>query len=165
MKYIPAKRFHIGYPFHSSYASNLVKATEMALNFIEVAAEDLSQKSINLVCRGSSGAFISSIFYNVLMQKFPMKEIHIIYVRKDSESDHDYGGIWNYHRQDALWVYVDDLMCMGQTLKAAFNGVKLCTEFHKFHWVVCDTVEYRQAIAIAQECCYKLLTASQPTIE
>jgi hypothetical protein len=166
MKYIKAKRQYINYPYHSFYAENSGKMMNIAANFINVAKEDLDKyKNINLVCRGSSGAFISSIFYMMLKKKFHSKDIRIAYIRKEGEESHDVGSL-SYHQENVLWLFIDDIICEGDTLEASFNTIKKHSKyFEKFDWVVCDNLEFIKGAMVAEKCCHNLLTTSQVSLD
>jgi hypothetical protein len=127
---------YFDYPFHFSYESNCKVMKNVFNSFFVIAELDLLNcKGINLVCRGSSGVFVSAIFYELLKDKLPNKNINIVYIRKIGEKSHcnTYNNIENSY----VTIFVDDFIERGETIEACYNyvsekGIKL------FDWCVCS---------------------------
>jgi hypothetical protein len=75
-------------------------------------------KPIQLICRGSSGSVLGTLFISML----PGYEITIYYVRKHSESAH---GISQW-QENSYNVVIDDLISTGDTLRAIYNAIPKC---------------------------------------
>ena len=135
------KQDYLDYPFHFSYNSNRKIMQQVFNNFFTIAEKDLvSSVGINLVCRGSSGVFVSAIFFELLRSKFSDKDIRIIYVRKEGEKAH--GKNYNFINDDYLNIFVDDFIERGITVQKCYEYVTSyfkSAEF-KFDWCVCSYI-------------------------
>jgi hypothetical protein len=133
---------YLDYPFHFSYHSNREIMHQVFNNFYTIAETRLSSSlGISLVCRGSSGVFVSAIFFELLRHKFPNKDIRIIYVRKEGEKAHDKN--LNSFNTNYLSIFVDDFIESGETVEKCYkyvNGYFRGLVDVKFDWCVCSNM-------------------------
>lgn len=140
MRHYNISRYYTDYPFHFSYNKNREIMHKVFNNFFTIAEADLDNSiGINLVCRGSSGVFVSAIFFELLRCKFPSKDIKIIYVRKDDEKAHCNN--YNYINEDYLSIFVDDFIEKGVTVEKCYAYMKDSNlDDFKFDWCVCSHI-------------------------
>jgi orotate phosphoribosyltransferase-like protein len=103
----------LSYPVGAYITANKPRIIKMAEAFCDI--EEFKDKEINLICRGSSGAIIATIFSIILPNV-----TNIIHIKKEGESAHDNG---LYMNGEKVNVIVDDIIATGATLNAIYNKV------------------------------------------
>lgn len=87
----------------------------MIKTFMDIKA--FKDKTVNLICRGSSGAIIAGIFSISIPNKNK-----IIHIKKRGEASHSesawLGGAMEIN------LIVDDFMCSGETLNAIYEALQ-----------------------------------------
>jgi len=143
MKHHQIANVEFRYPIGLSIAYNYPIFIDLANKFIECAKTEIEEKDIiKLICRGSSGAIIATIFYQKIQEAFPEQKIHIVHIKKDNEQSHSnqVEGLHVYNEQEHLYVWIDDHINTGETLEACKHAIinrgPNFKEF-KFNWVVC----------------------------
>ena len=148
MKHHNISRFDTGYPFNASYRENRNSLMATFSEFYAIAKEQIiNTTTINIVCRGSSGCFVAAILFEMLFGKPELygKDINIVYVRKDRESSHSSNSISGYIKSEALFIWVDDFIDEGETIKLCHQELKnvfasygsYLPDEWKFDWAVC----------------------------
>jgi hypothetical protein len=149
MRHFNIPYFNYVYPFHSCYRSNRNLVKNLFDFFINYAENEIKMApAINLVCRGSSGCFVASIFYELFLTKKRFwknglsKDVRIVLIRKEDETSHSLNNIsGESNKEDSLWVFVDDFVDDGETIEKSFKRLKnyhFSKQDWKFDWVVCN---------------------------
>lgn len=102
------------YPVGSYINSNKKTAIEMVEAFKTI--EEFKDAKLDLICRGSSGAIIATIFAMQLSNN-----CRIIHVKKPGEKSH--AGNNYYIRNDAKSIIVDDFIASGDTMHAMYDAL------------------------------------------
>lgn len=128
----------IDYPFGTALENNLPIAEKLIDAFVQLISIRFPdfESTIQLLCRGSSGAIMATLFAAKLVSlNYYCK---IIYFNKDGETRH--GGYNFYPNNNDLIVIVDDFICTGSTVNAIYESAqKLLPEAKKQIDVVCVT--------------------------
>lgn len=74
---------------------------------------------INIWCRGSSGAILSTLLAN----KFPDNNCLIFHVKKEGEQSH-HGNYFVKAQRSAINIIIDDFIASGDTINEIFNHAK-----------------------------------------
>lgn len=80
-----------------------------------------TSQSINLICRGSSGAILAGIFYMFI----PEYNVEIHHVKKPKEKSHSHDIDL---LENGLNVIIDDFICTGETVNAIYDKLVLDCE-------------------------------------
>lgn len=107
---------HLDYPVGNNIkiAAEFTKAA--AYQFIKIREYNNPYPSLNIWCRGSSGAILASLF----AVHIHMPNIKIIHVKKPGENSHS-GGYHPYTYGDAINVIIDDFVSSGKTLRHIYS--------------------------------------------
>jgi hypoxanthine phosphoribosyltransferase len=143
---IPFNRFR--YPVGDNIGHNAPYFRKLVEQFSEIAEEDIIKYNrMTLVCQGSSGSIVATIFYLYLTEKYPKICINIVTIKKDNESSHStkFTSIpYNYDNK-VMYVWVDDHIDQGDTIKRCRNRYVECDSSYSnflFDWAVCLSSEY-----------------------
>lgn len=109
----------INYPVGNYINANIPKITSMvkALRKIKVLNTKLISNGVNIICRGSSGAIIATIFATQLADVTSK----IIHIKKDGESAHSSG---TDILREGVNIIVDDFVSTGETMTAIYKAFK-----------------------------------------
>lgn len=90
--------------------------------------------SVNIFCRGSSGAMLASLFAASLGNR----DCTVIHVRKDGESSHsNYSGASHAEPdEEGVNVFIDDFMRSCETVNAIYKVFKALRPWHCKKWEV-----------------------------
>ena len=114
MKQIKITYKAVGYPVGSNMQRVKALVNEYRIGFRKLKLP--AGTSINLWCRGSSGAILSALF----AVWFPQFDIAICHIKKPGENSHsDYPE----YSAKALNVIIDDFVSSGETINAIINAV------------------------------------------
>jgi adenine/guanine phosphoribosyltransferase-like PRPP-binding protein len=110
------------YPVGTYIYQNIPKIKLMVAEVMKVKAliTKLKDNGANIICRGSSGAIIATIFATEMVGI----NTQIIHIKKDGESAHSGGD--NIIR-DGVNIIVDDFICTGETMTAIYTRFKRIT--------------------------------------
>jgi len=133
------------YPVAPNIMENSKVFSELANEWSLTAQREIqASDKVVLVCRGSSGAIVSTIFYLELAKSFPEKEIIICHIKKEEEYSHSSkaSGLPHVHFPSILYVWVDDFIDSGRTFEKCAKAVREYYKEHsnldfKFDWAVC----------------------------
>jgi hypothetical protein len=130
---------NLGYPVGSNIDSNYKGIIALVNQFKHFAKSDLEAfDKIDIICRGSSGAIIATIFYSELKREYPESRIWINHVKKPGESSHSTAISLESH---TLKVFVDDFVSSGDTVIETWDACKKRANFFtKFHYIVVASV-------------------------
>jgi len=104
----------VNYPVGSNIANAISFMENAALKF--TAIKEFKNKSINIWCRGSSGAILAALFASNLLDH----RVKICHVKKIGELSHDDG---LYPMKNGIHIIVDDFVCTGTTLNAIYKEI------------------------------------------
>ncbi len=150
------KKYLVGHPFGQDMKNNVLSVKKMSKDLIKIANDDLEKSNnIVLICMGSSGAIVATIFYNTLQRKYKDKTISICHIKKENEESHGDRISGFITQVDTLYIWVDDFIISGETLEMCFNVInsKLETlkntfyvinrKLHhfKYDYVICSTIK------------------------
>jgi phosphoribosylpyrophosphate synthetase len=124
----------ICYPTGANIVDNLPRIKELAKAFKRI--KEFKGRSVNLICRGSSGAIIAAIFANELKYV----NTKIIHVKKAGESSH--GSKVSRLINDGVNVIVDDFIGTGKTVRQTYKDVVRERSFDFEVDAVCVTGAY-----------------------
>jgi adenine/guanine phosphoribosyltransferase-like PRPP-binding protein len=114
--YIKTEISTLQYPVGKYIEGNKILIKQMAKAF--ALLEEFKGKKLNLICRGSSGAIVATVFSLVLEN-----DIIITHIKKAGEDSHHDSCHLEPNRKN---IIVDDMVASGATLNAIYN--KLSTE-------------------------------------
>lgn len=95
-------------------------ATEF-LNFFKTEEID-EKKQLQIVCMGSSGAILATLFYQHLVNAYPKNVISIIHIKKQGENSHS--SSCSGLRLSAIHIFVDDFVFSGSTIKVITDRIR-----------------------------------------
>lgn len=104
----------MSYPVGDEISYNKPIIAEMIKSFIEI--EEFKDKFVNLICMGSSGAIIATIFSMTIPN-----ENKILHIKKDGEQSHGQSIFGRY--KEGLYVIVDDFIATGSTMEKIYKRV------------------------------------------
>lgn len=143
------KRYVVTHPFGAEMTNNVASARKMAEDFISISRRDiLKSKNIVLVCMGSSGAIVSTLFHSVIQKKYKDINISVCHVKKENEESYAERVSGVIVSEKTLYVWVDDFIESGNTIHSCLEvmreffskkGVSFPDEF-RFDYVVCSTI-------------------------
>lgn len=114
MKQIKISYKPVGYPVGANMTKVRALVNEYRIGFRQLKLP--AGTSINLWCRGSSGAILSALF----AVWFPQYNISICHIKKSGENSHsDYPD----YSATALNVIIDDFVCSGETINAIIKAI------------------------------------------
>lgn len=144
------KKYVITHPFGEDMTNNVSSAKKMAEDFISISRRDiLKSKNIVLVCMGSSGAMVSTLFHLIIKKKYKNANITVCHIKKENEESYGERVSGLCLDDKTLYVWVDDFVESGATihncwevLKEYFQtkGVNFKSGEFKFDYVVCSTI-------------------------
>lgn len=114
------------YPIGLHILSNIPVINNMADAIGSVCKEYYPEKnSIDLYCKGSSGAIISAIVSNVLINNYG-KTVFIHHIKKDGEQSHDYNTIndGRLKMHQSVNIIIDDFIATGNTIRSIVEKLK-----------------------------------------
>lgn len=106
------------YPVGKEIGYALEHAREMAATFASIY-RTTEGSSINIFCRGSSGAIFSALFVSNLPADLG-KYCVVWHIKKDGETSHDDSSLPPKYI-NSINVIIDDLICTGKTMKAIYS--------------------------------------------
>lgn len=130
----------IAYPVGQFFASNqpIIKAMGEYI-YLNILEKYSVERTIVLVCRGSSGAIIAGSIAVLLIEN-GCTNVRIAHVKKPGEESHH--STINLDRyQDPVIIIVDDFISTGRTLKAIFDAIDKC--YYDLIHIVCTASCYR----------------------
>ena len=142
MKHYNTKNYYIEYPFAEFISENTKYMKLIIEKFIKISHNDLiSKEKIFLICRGSSGAMVSVLFFNALRKKYKDKKFEIMHIKKDGEKSHRETTFTYEYKNTDMYIWVDDFISEGHTLLACYE--KAANHFgddFKFDYAVCSRI-------------------------
>jgi adenine/guanine phosphoribosyltransferase-like PRPP-binding protein len=123
----------ITYPVGQHIIENLPIIKKMVKTFKLVPVN--KDKQVNLICIGSSGAIIATIFANELKGY----KVKITHVKKDGEDSHDSHLLFNTDYDN---IIVDDFTVTGKTMEIIYAKCKNAYNFTHIH-CICITGQAR----------------------
>ena len=126
----------LSYPMAANIEANYKNASELATIFYRKYLRKMRKKQINLICRGSSGSIMATIFYTVIKSISPKKNVKIIYVRKDKDDSHGCKADGFRHWNDVVQIFVDDFISSGETFEACLKDLKKINSQFSFDYAV-----------------------------
>ncbi len=145
------KKYTIGHPFGEDMKNNIISVKKMVKDFLSIASRDLDKtEHVVLICMGSSGAIVSTIFYNALQKKYDNLRINICHVKKENEEAHGERVSGFYTKGKTLYIWVDDFIESGETIDMCIGvirefitkkGITFSKGLFKFDYVVCSTID------------------------
>lgn len=144
------KKYVVSHPFGDDLNSNVASVNNIAEDFLSISYKDIrNAKTIVLVCMGSSGAIIATLFYNAIYKKYKDKKILLCHVKKENEESYAERVTGLPLGEKALYIWVDDFIESGATL---YNTISALRDFFdkkgitfedgvfKFDYVVCSSI-------------------------
>ncbi len=109
--YNPELETEFRYPIGRYIQDNKERINSMINSFMSI--EEFKDKHVNIICRGSSGAIIATMF------SLRLPDCRIVHIKKEGESSHDS----SLYLGDGLSInlIVDDLISSGATIRAIHN--------------------------------------------
>ena len=104
------------YPVGDYIVNNISTINAMGEMLLTVIPK---KKRINLWCMGSSGAIISGLIANILINGC-MSRVKIIHIKKVGESSHEDSSFMCASNSD-FNVIVDDFICTGKTIRKIYE--------------------------------------------
>lgn len=132
---IETQKIHTGiacleYPVGEYILNNKNKIIDMAQAFAVI--DEFKNEGLNLICRGSSGAIIATIFAMILPNMST-----IVHIKKEGESAHSSALILNYGYKN---IIVDDMICTGETLNIIYDKLNSSYMFSLKTPIIIDCV-------------------------
>lgn len=133
------------YPIGSDMPEIIKMAKEAAEKFDKIKA--FKNKTVNVVCRGSSGAILAALF---VAHCSNLSRFYIRHIKKDNEDSHTLNN--SSLIKDAIVLVIDDFISSGITMSAIYKALK----YHKVTKVDCLIVDsgYR-TYEDGKGCCFK----------
>lgn len=116
----------LSYPVGPNIMTNINRIKEMGEKISALINKRYKSKNrVILLCRGSSGAILSALVSDIIIEKTG-KGVEIYHIKKEGESSH--GG--NYIPTDSFYhcvtVVIDDFIQTGTTIKSIVDKVNSC---------------------------------------
>lgn len=120
----------IDYPVGENMSSNKHKIYEMINSFMQI--DEFKDKYVNIICQGSSGAIIATMF------SISIRNLNkIIHIKKNGENSHSSAPFLE-KGSNCINIIVDDFICSGETIKTIYDHFNvpidcLCVSGHFRH--------------------------------
>ena len=142
------QKYTVGHPFGEDMKTNVSSTKKMAKDFISIASRDLaSVNNFVLICMGSSGAIVATVFYNAIHTKYKSINISLCHVKKENEECHGERISGLVCQVNTLYVWVDDFIESGETIEMCLDSIRnflnkkgVTKNLFKFDYVVCSTI-------------------------
>ncbi len=104
------------YPFGRYIENNIEEINKVIKGFQTI--KKFKGKRINLLCQGSSGAIVATMF------ALQIPNSVILHIKKDGEDSHSSNGFPSDVFKDTINVIVDDFIATGSTVNRIYSKVK-----------------------------------------
>ncbi len=104
------------YPMGEYIQQNIPEIQKLIDGFKTI--EEFKDRRINLICMGSSGAIVATLFF------LQVDNTKIIHVKKNGESSHNFNCFYPEDFINTVNVIVDDFVGTGATLNMIYSTIK-----------------------------------------
>jgi orotate phosphoribosyltransferase-like protein len=144
------QKYPVTHPFGENMKSNVFSIKKMVQDFISISSRDLIKaKYVVLICMGSSGAIVATLFHNAIQKKYDNINTLVCHVKKENEESHGERVSGFKPHEKALYVWVDDFIESGETIEMCLDcirehvdkkGMTFSKGLFKYDYVVCSTI-------------------------
>lgn len=110
----------LSYPVGECIGANLSTIDKMVSKFINTRY--FQKKSVNVICRGSSGAILASFFAKAIHDSKKHEQVKIVHIKKEGENSHS-SDVPSLLSTNAVNVIVDDFCASGNTLNSIYAAL------------------------------------------
>ena len=99
--------------------SNMHGVTKYVMQAADIFKNTFSSRTVNVFCRGSSGAILAGLFSSYLIDTFDIKIVHI---KKEGEHSHS-EKVPSHFDNHGINVIIDDFISSGSTVRNIYKAI------------------------------------------